>query len=85
MTTVTTPPARHVAEVLADDARVERFQATHADALRKLATAVKVAVGSGATMAEILAVVEKTAPELASTDQLAANARAYVHNGDEAF
>jgi hypothetical protein len=85
--TLTTPPARQrdVAEALADPARISRSKADHTEGLRKLATAVEVAIGRGATREEILAVVSRAADEMAQTSTLAATARARVHNGDDTY
>lgn len=85
--TLTTPPAkqRDVDQALADPARIERSKADHTEGLRKLATAVEVAVGRGATREEILAVVTRAADELAQSSTLAATARARVHEGDDTY
>jgi hypothetical protein len=85
--TLTTPPARQrdVAEALADPARISRSKADHTEGLRKLAIAVEVAIGRGATREEILAVVSRAADEMAQTSTLAATARARVHNGDDTY
>ncbi|MEU4640812.1 hypothetical protein [Micromonospora sp. NPDC023814] len=87
MMTLSTPPAkqRDVDAALADPARVERSRADHTEGLRKLATAVEVAVGRGATREEILAVVSRAADELAQSSTLAATARARVHDGDDTY
>lgn len=84
---LTTPPAkqRDVAEALADPARIDRAKADHAEGLRKLANAVEVAVGRGATREEILAVVTRAADALAQQSTLAATARARVHDGDDTY
>lgn len=85
--TLTTPPAkqRDVRDVLGDPARAERLKTEHTEGLRKLATAVEVAVGRGATREEILAVVTRAADELAQSSTLAATARARVHDGDDRY
>lgn len=87
MMTIDTPRVREsdIAEALADPARIARSKDDHNEGLRKLATAVQVAVGRGATWDEIRAVVEQAAQEEAGTSRLAANARARVHNGDATF
>ena len=86
-TTVNTPRARQdrVAEAIADPARLARNKDSHTEGLRKLATAAEVAVGRGATLEEILAVVTRAATEAAESSVLAADARARVHNGDDRF
>ncbi|MFY1673670.1 hypothetical protein ACN27G_27550 [Plantactinospora sp. WMMB334] len=85
--TIETPRPREadVAEALADPGRLARSKESHAEGLRKLATAVQVAIGRGATWAETLAVVERAAAEEASTSRLAATARARVHDGNDSF
>jgi hypothetical protein len=85
--TLTTPPAkqRDVAEALADPDRIARAKDDHNRALRRLATAAQVACDGGATMGEILAVVQRAVEEHVTTSVQAANARARVHDGDDTF
>jgi hypothetical protein len=88
---VTTPPAkqRDLDDMLASPTRMERGVEGHRESLRKLGTAVRVAVQHGATWEEIhQAVVE--AAIIASEEGrpaavLSATARASIHDGDDRF
>ncbi len=88
---VETPPAnqRHLESKRSDPARMARSVTDHREALRKLGTAVHVAVAHGATGDEIFEAVRMAAANAAEVGNpgasLAATFRASVHDGDDRF
>ena len=88
---IETPPAkqRDLDAMLASPTRMAAGVEGHREALRKLGTAVMVAVDHGATWDEISQAVLAAAVTAAETGQpgavLSATARASVHDGDDRF
>jgi hypothetical protein len=88
---IATPAAnqRHLADKRESPTRMARSADSHREALRKLGTAVHVAVGNGATWDEIFEVVKAAAVNAAEEGKpgasLAATFRASVHDGDDRF
>jgi hypothetical protein len=79
-------PAHHLDDMDNVARQATRHEA-HDKALKKLATAIHVAVGSGATYAELAEVIEQAIPDAVagSGGRLAAIFRAKVHDGDDSF
>ncbi len=86
---IKTPPANqgHLADKLASPTRMARGVEGHRESLRKLGTAVRVAVSHGATWDEISQAVRAAVVDAAAEGQvgavLAATARASIHDGDD--
>jgi hypothetical protein len=77
----------HQLDDMDNAARQATRHEAHAKALKKLTTAIHVAVGNGATWAEIAEVIDQAIPDaVAGSDgRLAAILRAKVHGGDDSF
>lgn len=75
----------HQLDDMNDPERQSRLRDSHAEGLRKLQTAIKVALGHGATWAEIRETIDGAIMEDAPGSRLSAIARAKVHGGDDSF
>ncbi len=76
---------RDLDDVANDPARMARNRESHAEGLRKLATAVRIAVGTGATREEIEAVLRACTQPAEVDARRAIAARARTHDGDPTF
>lgn len=75
----------HQLEDMKDPARLANWRHDHSEGLRKLQTAIKVAIGRGATWDEIRQAIDQAIMEAVPGARLAAIARAHVHDGDDSF
>lgn len=88
---IETPSAnpRHLADKQASPTRMASGVESHRESLRKLGTAVRAAIGHGATWDEIFQAVQTAAVDAAEVGRpgaaLAATFRASVHDGDDRF